>query len=156
MQSLDINLIISNADEHSSASVGIINSSEVHRVMLTNVPWISGNMFVLINDTMRQRLNLDFHKTFPPQYLSSSIVNIIPSRGPYQICENIYLSIDPTNYRIKSIVYPTFVPDLPVDFVLGTLYFDQLDLRWNSRLNRLITRSEEEEEIRRQTYRNIL
>ena len=156
MQSFNFNLIVSNADEHSFASIGNINSSQVHRVMLTNVSWISENMFVLINDTMRQRLNLGFHKTLPPQYLNPTIGNILSSRGPYQTCENVYLSVDPTAYRIGSIAYPAFVPDLPVDFVLGTLFFDQLNLRWNSRLNRVITRSEEEEEVRRQTYRNIL
>ena len=156
MQSLDINLVVSNGDEHSSASLGIINSSEVHRVMLANVYYMPRNMFTLISDAMRRRLNLDFNKTFPPQYLNSSIADIIPYPGPYQICEDVYLSVDPINYKLRSIVYPTCVPNLPVDFVLGTLYFDELELRWNSKLNRLITRSEEEEEMRRQTYRNIL
>jgi hypothetical protein len=157
MRSLDFNLIISNAREHKSGNVGIINSSEVHRVMLTNVSWIPGNMFVLINDSMRQRLGLAFDKTLPPQYLCSEILDIIPSRGPYRTCENVYLSIDPINYRLGSIAYPALVPDLPVDFVLGTMFFNELHLKWSSKLNRLITRTEaEEEDNRRQTYRNIL
>jgi len=156
MQSLDFNLIISNAHEHRSGNVGIINSSEVHRVMLTNVSWIPGNMFVLINDSMRQRLGLAFDKTLPPQYLCSEILDIIPSRGPYRTCENVYLSIDPVNYRLRSIAYPALVPDLPIDFVLGTMFFNELHLKWSSKLNRLITRTEEEEDNRRQTYQNIL
>jgi hypothetical protein len=156
MQSFDFNLIISNAAEHRTAKVGIINSSEVHRVMLTNVSWIPGNIFVLINDAMRQRLGLGFGKTLPPQYLSPEVLDIIPSRGPYRTCENVYLSVDAVTYRLGSIAYPAFVPDLPVDFILGTMFFNELSLKWSSKFNRLITRSEEEEDARRQTYQNIL
>jgi hypothetical protein len=156
MQSFDFNLIISNADEHSSADLGFIDSSEVHRVMLTNVSWVSRNMFVLINETMRQRLNLDFSKTLPPQYIDLKIDNVIPIRGSYRTCENVYLSVDPTTYRLRSIAYPTFVPDLPVDFVLGTIFFNELNLKWSSELKRVINLREEEEKALRQTYRNIL
>jgi hypothetical protein len=156
MQSFDFNLIISNGDEHSSAGIGINNSSEVHRVMLTNVSWIPGNMHVLINDAMRQRLGLGLDNTLPFQNLAPRTLDIISSCGPYRTCENVYLSVDPTAYRLRSIAYPVFVPDLPVDFVLGTLYFDELNLIWSSKLNRVITRSEEEEETRRQTYRIII
>jgi hypothetical protein len=156
MQSFDFNLIISNADEHSSADNGFINSSEVHRVMLTNVSWVSRNMFVLINETMRQRLNLGFSNTLPPQYIDLKIDNVIPIRGSYRTCENVYLSVDPTTYRLRSIAYPTFVPDLPVDFVLGTIFFNELNLKWSSELKRVINLREEEEKALRQTYRNIL
>jgi hypothetical protein len=156
MQSFDFDLIISNGDEHSSSNVGIIHPSEVHQVTLTNVSWISGNMFTLINDTMRQRLNLSFNKTLPPQYLDLKLDNIISIRGLYRTCEDIYLSVDPITFKLRSIVYPIFVPDLPVDFVLGTIFFNELNLKWCSKLNRVITRREEEEEVRRQTYRNIL
>jgi len=135
---------------------GIRNPPEVHRVVLTNVSWIPGNMFLLINDTMRQRLGLGFDKTLPPQYLHPKVGNIIPCRGPYRTCENVYLSVDPTNYRLGSIEYPALVPDLPVDIVLGTMCFNELKLKWSSKLGRIITRTEEEEEARRQTYRNVL
>ncbi|CAF0919237.1 unnamed protein product [Didymodactylos carnosus] len=167
MQSIDLNLIISNAHEDGCANIGLFNSSEVHRVILTNVFSIPKNRLVLISDTMGQRLGLNVHKTLPPHSFDSWIDNIIPSRGPYQTCENVYLSLDPITYKLKSIAYPVLVPDLPVDFVLGTLFFDELNIIWSSRLNRLITRREEEEdgeeeeedreeEARRQTYRNIL
>ncbi|CAF5113726.1 unnamed protein product, partial [Rotaria magnacalcarata] len=78
------------------------------------------------------------------------------SDDPYRLCESVYLSVDPDTYRLRSIAYPVLVPDLSVDFVLGSLFFDELNLKWSSSLKRLITRSEEEEEARRQTYRRIL
>ncbi|CAF1497288.1 unnamed protein product [Didymodactylos carnosus] len=160
MQSTDLNLIISNAHEVGCANIGLISSSEVHRVILTKVFSIPENRLVLISDTMRQRLGLNMNKTLPPHSFGSWIDNIIPSRGPYQTCEDVHLSVDPITYRLKSIAYPVLVPDLPVDFVLGTLFFNELNLIWSSSLNRLITRREEEEdreeEVRRQTYRNIL
>ncbi|CAF3468833.1 unnamed protein product [Rotaria socialis] len=156
MESINFTLIISNANEHTLASYGKINSSEVHRITLTNMSWIPGNMFVLINETMRQRLNLNFCKTLPSQHLHPRINNIIPSDDPYRLCENVYLSVDLDTYRLRSIAYPVLVPDLSVDFILGTLFFYELNLKWSASLKRLITRSEEEEEARRQTYRRIL
>ena len=160
MQSFDFNLIVSNAREHSRAEWGTINPSEVHRVTLTNMFWMPKNRFVLINDSMRQRLGLEFDKTLPPQIFGSWIRDILPSCGPYRTCENVYLSVDPINYRLSAIVYPALVPDLPVDFILGTWFFPDLNLKWNSKLNRIITRREEKEiladEARRQTYRNLL
>ena len=160
MQSFDLNLIVSNAKENSCANVGLINSSDVHRVILTNVFWIPKNILVLINESMRQRLGLRIDNTVPPHGFGPWIDNILPSRSPYQTCEDVYLSLDPINYRLKSIAYPVLVPDLSVDLVLGTLFFDDLNLVWSSSLNRVVTRTEikerEEEEARRQTYRNIL
>ena len=156
MQSCNFNLIVSNAHEYSFAARGDIASSEVHRIMLTNFSWMPRNMHVLINDTMRQRLGLGFDKTLPWHYLGSEFDTIVSSRGPYRTCENVYLAVDPITYALRSIAYPLCVPDLPVDFVLGTLYFDDFNLKWNSKLDRLITREEEEEAIRRQTYRFIL
>lgn len=159
MQSFDFNLIITNGSEHTRASCSIINSSEIHRVTLTNVSWIRNNLFVLINDTMRQRLGLGFDKTLPPQMLVPEAASIISSRGPYRTCEHVYLSSDFT-HEIASIAYPALVPDLPVDFVLGTLYFRDLTLKWSSSLNRVITYREEQEiredKARRETYKNIL
>ncbi|CAM4797482.1 unnamed protein product [Rotaria magnacalcarata] len=113
-------------------------------------------MFVLINETTRQRFNLNFSKTLPSQHLHPKINHISPSDDPYRLCESVYLSVDPDTYRLRSIAYPVLVPDLSVDFVLGSLFFDELNLKWSSSLKRLITRSEEEEEARRQTYRRIL
>ncbi|CAF4640370.1 unnamed protein product [Rotaria socialis] len=139
MESINFTLIISNANEHTLASYDKINSSEVHRITLTNMSWIPGNMF-----------------TLPSQHLHPRINNIIPSDDPYRLCENVYLSVDPDTYRLRSIAYPVLVPDLSVDFILGTLFFDELNLKWSASLKRLITRSEEEEEARRQTYRRIL
>jgi hypothetical protein len=156
MQSFDLPLIISNAHEHTSADLGHITPSEVHRVTLTKMFWIPRNMYVLINDAMRQRLNLGFDETSPPHTFGSWIDSILISRGPYRTCENVYFSLDPIAYRLKSIAYPLCVPDLLVDFVLGTVFFNDLNLEWTSELNRLITRSEEGEEARRHTYRNIL
>ena len=156
MQSFDLTLIISNAHEHTRADLGHIIPSEVHRVTLTNMFWIRRNMYVLISDAMRQRLNLGFAENTPPHTFDSQLDSIPLSRGPYQTCENVYLSIDPINYRLGSIAYPAFVPDLPIDFVLGTMFFNELHLKWSSKLNRLITRTEEEEDNRRQTYQNIL
>ncbi|UJR22276.1 hypothetical protein I4U23_025336 [Adineta vaga] len=146
MQSIDLNLIISNSHEDIRANVGIINSSEVHRVTLTNVFWIRKNMVVLISETMRQRLALDFNRTLPPHGFGPWIDDILPSRDPYKICENVHLSIDPVNYRLKSTACAVLVPDLPVDFVLGTLYFDDFNLIWNSNLRRYMIRSQADEE----------
>jgi hypothetical protein len=129
MQSFDFNLIISNSREHTRAECGIINSSEVHRVALTNVCWIPDNIFVLINDSMRQRLGLKFDKTLPPQTLDPWADDIISSHGPYRTCENVYLSVDPINYRLSAIAYPAFVPDLPVDFILGSWFFTDFNLK---------------------------
>ncbi len=115
---------------------------------------------VLISDTMRQRLGLDVDRTVRPHSFGSQIDTILSSRGPYQQCKHVQLSLDPITYRLKSIAYPVLVPDLPVDFVLGTLYLDDLNLSWSSSLNRMSTRREVEEErekeARRETYRNIL
>jgi hypothetical protein len=160
MQSFEFNLIISNAHEDSRANIGLINSSEVHRVTSTNLFFIPKNRVVLINETMRHRLGLDVVRTLPPYSFGSWMDNIMPCRGPYQQCKPVYLSLDPITYRLKSIAYPVLVPDLPVDFVLGTLYLDDLNLSWSSSLNRMSTRREVEEErekeARRETYRNIL
>jgi hypothetical protein len=90
MQSFDLPLIISNAHEHTSADLGHITPSEVHRVTLTKMFCIPRNMYVLINDAMRQRLNLGFDETSPPHTFGSWIDSILISRGPYRICENVY------------------------------------------------------------------
>jgi hypothetical protein len=109
---------------------------------------------------MRQRLGLEFDKTLPPEMLGPWADGIISSRGPYRKCENVYLSVDPINHRLSAIAYPAFVPDLPVDFILGSWFFTDLNLKWSSKFNRIMTRREEEErleeEARRQTYRTIL
>jgi len=160
MQSFEFDLIISNAHEDSLANIGLINSSEVHRVTSTNLFFIPKNRVVLINETMRQRLGLDVDRTLPPYSFGSWMDNIIPCRGPYQQCKHVYLSLDPITYKLKSIAHPVLVPDLPVDFVLGTLYLDDLNLTWSSSLNRMLTRREVEEErekeAHQQTYRSIL
>ncbi|CAF5229278.1 unnamed protein product, partial [Rotaria magnacalcarata] len=74
-------------------------------------------MFVLINETTRQRFNLNFSKTLPSQHLHPKINHISPSDDPYRLCESVYLSVDPDTYRLRSIAYPVLVPDLSVDFV---------------------------------------
>ena len=67
--------------------------------------------------------------THPHPPSSLKVDNIIPSRGPYRTCESVYLSADPTTYRLRSIEYPALVPDLPVDIVLGTMSFNELNLK---------------------------
>ncbi len=77
---------------------------------------------------MRQRIGLDIDRTAPPHSFSSWIDTILSSRGPYQQCKHAHLSLDPISYRPKSIAYPVLVPDLRVDFVIGTVYLDDLNL----------------------------
>lgn len=156
MESVNLNFIISNADEDDCARIGWINSSEVHRVTLTNASWMPKNRFILINDTMRQRLNLKTIKTLPPEYFIPGIDQITSSRGPYPSCESVHLSFDPINYKLKSLGHPVLVPDLPVDFVLGTLYFTELNLVWSSRLQRLVSRRDEEERVEEEMRRQMI
>jgi hypothetical protein len=159
MQSLDLNLTICHTNEYVRADIGIIEPSQVHRVTIPSVFWIPRNLFVLINESMRQRLGLGFDKTIAPQVLISTVNKIVPYHGPYRTCETLYVSSDFTS-PTGALVYPTLVPDLPVDFVLGTLYFDELGLKWSSVSNRMVTRreydEEKEQEARRQMFRRVL
>ena len=155
MESVNLNFIISNGDEAVCANIGLINSSAVHRVMLTNAFWIPRNRCILISETMRQRLNLNIYMESVHSF-GSWMDNIIPSDGPYSVCESVELSIDPINYRLRSVGPPVLIPDLPVDFVLGSLYFTDLNLRWSSRLKRLVSRTDEEESVEEETRRQMI
>ena len=159
MQSLDLNLTICHAHEYIRADIGIIEPSQVHRVTIPNMFWIPRNLFVLINESMRQRLGLDFDKTLPPQSLVSSVNAIVPYHGPYRTCETVYLSSDFTS-PMGATAYPTLVPDLPVDFVLGTLFLEELGVKWSEISNRMVTHreyhEEKEQEARRQMFRRVL
>ncbi|UJR34236.1 hypothetical protein I4U23_021641 [Adineta vaga] len=160
MQSVDFNLIISNAKEHTNAKNGSISSSDVHRVQISNVFWLPGNTGSLISESMRQHLGLEVDEILPRDQPGSALNDIIPTTHVYRRCKDIYLSIDPVTFKMLSFEFPLLVPELPVDFVLGTLYFDDFNLVWNARLNRMLTRAQDEEEkaehARRQTYRSIL
>ena len=159
MQSLDLSLTICHANEYIRANIGIIEPSQVHRVTIPSVFWIPRNLFVLINESMRQRLGLGFDKTIAPQVLSSTVNNIVPYHGPYRTCENVYLSSEFTS-PMGATAYPALVPDLPVDFVLGTLFLEDLGVKWSSVSNRMVTRreydEENEQEARRQMFRRVL
>lgn len=122
MNSLDFSLTIIHGDDYTRAKIGVIDSSQIHRVTLSTVHWIPKNFFVLINESMRQRLGLGFDKTLPPQVLGLVSKDILESPGPYRTCECVYLSTAST-HPIRAIANPALVPDLPVDFVLGTMFF---------------------------------
>ena len=78
------------------------------------------------------------------------------SHAPYPSYESIHLSLDPINYRLKSVGHPVLVPDLSVDFILGTLYFEEFNLKWNSKLQCLVSRRDEEKRAEEETRRQIV
>ncbi|UJR34235.1 hypothetical protein I4U23_021640 [Adineta vaga] len=160
MQSIDFNLIISNARDQRNAESGFISLSDVHRVQISNVFWLPGNTCSLISESMRQRLGLEIDDV-PPRHLPGSSLNdIVPTTHIYRRCETTFISINPVTFKLIAWGHPILIPELPVDFVLGTFYFNRFYLVWNARLNRMLTRAQDEEEkvehARRQTYRNIL
>ena len=85
---------------------------------------------------------------------------LVSSRGPYPVCDAVYL-LNSLTGKIADYTQPILVPDLPVDFVLGTAYFECFDRGFKSGLvivlseERRQERERQEEERRRQTYKNI-
>ena len=160
MQSIDFTLVVGNGLEHILSTMRAMDESEVRRVILTNISWIPDNTYVLINDTMRQRLALGLGETLPPHSFNTSMGDIISPNRLYSTCHDIFLSPNTYNQCNVSLVTPVLIPDLPVDFVLGTEFFSKLGLVWNSRLNRWLTRREQQEErmreANRNAYRNLL
>ena len=56
--------------------------------------------------------------------------------------------------------YPSLVPNLPVDFVVGSMFLEELGVKWSKISNRMVTRraydEEKEQEARRQMFRRFL
>ncbi|CAF1414727.1 unnamed protein product [Adineta ricciae] len=160
MQSASLEVTIINGKDCCASDVHNTDLSTVRHVKLTRVAWIRGTFQVLINSTMRERLGLELSTIVTPDYLASEFTEIVASRGPHPLCKMIYIvNLLTGNFYMTC---PTFVADLPVDFVLGTMYFGYFDRGFRS--GRLIILSEErdrrrqqeEEELRRQAYKNIL
>ncbi|CAF1512944.1 unnamed protein product [Adineta ricciae] len=160
MQSIDFTLVVGNECEHILSIMRVIDESEVHHVTLTTVSWIPDNTYVFINDAMRQRLDLGLRKALPLDNFSSSMSDIAFPDRSYSTCQPIFFSPDAYNDVTLSFATPILIPDLPVDIVIGTQLFSKFGLVWNLRLNRWLTRREQQEErareANRNAYRNLL
>ncbi|CAF1591390.1 unnamed protein product [Adineta ricciae] len=154
MQSIDFTLVISNLCEHVLSTKHAMDETEVHRVILTNISWIPENTYALINDAMRQRLALGLRETLPSHSFNTSMNDIVSPDRFYSTCQDIFLSRNTYDHSNLSSAIPVLIPDLPVDFVLGTDLFRKLGLVWNSRLNRRLTPREQQEERVREANRN--
>ena len=157
MQSIDLPVTIVNASDCVNLDVQNIDLLKANHATLARVSWVSRSYPVLISSKMKEQLKLNVWNYLPPQTLHPNFDGLVSSRGPFPVCDAVYL-LDSLTGKIADYTQPILVPDLPVDFVLGTAYFERFDRGFKS--GRVIILSEErerqEEERRRQTYKDLL
>ncbi|UJR24026.1 hypothetical protein I4U23_026991 [Adineta vaga] len=135
MYEVDFNLQISNLREEA-----YLNFENVSRVQVSRVAILDGIRQSLINGSMRDRLHLavDFDQMSLCN-IGTGNVHLVSNPDLYQPLQEIVLrQYQGNQWQGYFYINPIFVPDLPWDLVLGSNYFHQLGVEWNSDIKQLV------------------
>lgn len=122
MELFDLPVIIANNSEYMKSDLDNIDLSNVRHVKITNPHWVPLNLDTLISPVMAERLGLNVWPYLPPTTLHENMRPFVSPTRYYKYCDYVDLLDAHTGLSIDG-CHPILVPDLPVDFVLGTFKF---------------------------------